>query len=132
MTSADTQNVMALFRRVRKKLAAPAPGFGDFWVTVHVRLATPIVVENDPAQGPALGFYRKVGIRALPGRLEAVLTAATPEGTIEWTDTTWTQVDPNSLEKAIRDRIEPLTGEGVWYKSGRILYSNQDQQPRVQ
>jgi len=117
--------------RFRKRVLLPEPpaGHGDFWVVVHVKLAQPIHDVDDPAETPAQGYYRNFGVRATPDRIPDVLQGAVGDGRIVWDDTEWHPVDLASLERDIRKRIEPLASEGIWYRSGRILYADPDLEP---
>ena len=119
-----------MFRfRKRTPLPEPPPGYGDFWAIVHVKFAQPIHDVDDPAETPAQGYYRNFGVRATPDRIPDVLQGAVDDGRIVWVDTVWYLVDPASLERDIRKRIEPLASEGIWYRSGRILYADPDLEP---
>jgi len=60
-----------------------------------------------------------------------VIGGAFSDGWIKWDDTKWDVVDPGSLDQAIRTRIEPIAEEGVWYRSGRIIYADPDLEPPV-
>lgn len=118
-----------LFRKTKNALAPAPPGLGDFWATVHVKLAAPVSDTSDPGATPTQGYYRSFGIRAAPDRVPAILQAAISDGAIEWNDTEWDLVEAGKLERAIRKQIEPIQGEGVWYKSGRVFYADPDLEP---
>lgn len=45
------------------------------------------------------------------------------EGVIRWDETEFERVNPNELDSSIQARAEPVDGEGVWYKSGRVYFS---------
>jgi hypothetical protein len=98
----------------------------DFWVTVHVRFASPVYDVDDPLDPPAQGYYRNFGVRCAPGDLQAVIEAAVDDGIVDWPETEWREIDPASLEKPIRRRVVAVPGAGVWYSSGRILYADPD------
>jgi hypothetical protein len=113
-------------------MLGPLPqGHGDFWATVHVRFPEPASVSNDPAGKPLHGYFRYFGVRALPNKVHAVIDRAVDDGTINWGDTKWHAVDPAELKRNVRSRIEPVVAEGIWYKSGRILYSDDEEERRV-
>ena len=113
-----------------KPILPPAPpGLSDFWATVHVKLAIPIADENDPSATPTQGYYRNFGIRAAPDRVATVLRSSVADGTIDWDDTEFDLVVVETLERAVRKRIEPTEGEGIWYKSARVFYADPDLEP---
>ena len=111
---------------MRKKALSPVPsGLGDFWATVHVRFPVPQTDLDDPS-APLQGYYRNFGVRAAPERVPIVLGEAVSDGVIDWGQTEWSPVDADKLDKKIRGRVQPVSGEGVWYQSGRVLYSDPD------
>ena len=113
------------------KVMSPAPaGHGDFWATVHVKFHAPIPFVDDPAEPPIHGYYRCFGIRAIPRRVQVVIEESVDDGAVDWSNTEWHLVDPLSLDKPVRVRITDVTGEGVWYMSGRIMYPDPDLDPR--
>ena len=89
----------------------------------------PLLDEDDPAATPVQGYYRNYGIRAAPRRVPDILVNAVSDGVIDWDKTEWNLVDPVELDGEIRARIEPVLGEGIWYKSGRALYADPDLEP---
>jgi hypothetical protein len=121
---------MAKFRSEgarRSSLLPPAPpGHGDFWATVHVKFTAPVQLHDSPAATPAQGYYRSFGIRARPNRVQVVISNAIKDGAIDWLDTEWCLVDPSGLGRGIRVNIQPVAGEGIWYMSGRAIYSDPD------
>ena len=114
-----------------KSLPPAPPGLGDFWATAHVKLISSIPVENreDPTGTPVQGYWRNFGIRAAPKRVQAILAEAVTDGAIDWLETEWSLIDPDSLKREIRACFEPIAGEGIWYKSGRIYYADPDLEP---
>ena len=95
-------------------------------VTVHVKFRVPLTDPDDPAGTPAQGYFQNLGIRAVPARVPVILTETFTDGVIEWTETEWELVDLSNLDRAIRRNIEPVEGEGIWYRSGRALYADDD------
>ena len=97
----------------------------DFWATVCVYLREPVTSEDDGGEVLA-GYYRNFGLRATPDRvqplIEAAIAAAEPPGDVVWAESNWYGLDPESLDDTIRMRILPVTGEGIWYASGRIFF----------
>ena len=104
---------------------------GDFWATVHVKFFVPQDNVDGEDGTPFQGYYQHLGIRAKPERVQEVIGSAFPDGWIKWDETEWGLVDPAGLDKAIRSRIEPIAGEGIWYRSGRRIYSDPDLEPPV-
>jgi len=103
-------------RRVKPTLEPAPQGLGDSWVTVHVKLTKPIPADDVPGATPVQGYYLNLGIRAAPGRVLLVVANAVSDGAIEWEGTEWNLVDPSSLDRSIRNRIEPVAHEGIWYR----------------
>jgi len=106
---------------------APSPeGIDDFWLVLHVRLREPRIVEADnhePEPTTIVGFYRTFGIRCAADRVPALIEqAAAGEGHILWDTTEWHAIDPSTLDPAVRKRVLPVVGEGIWYTGGRIFY----------
>lgn len=116
-------------RKIAKSLPPSPPGHGDFWATVHVKLRIPVPDQDDPAATPVQGYYRNFGIRAVPNRVHQVLAELVTDGVIDWSETEWSLVDPNTLKREIRSCIEPVAGEGVWYQSGHVYYADPDLEP---
>ena len=117
--------------RGKKPTALPPAlaGLGDFWATVHVRFLVALPDADDPAASPARGYYRNFGIRAAPERVRAVLAGLVSDGVIDWSDTKWDLVDAEDLDRRVKSRSEAVEGEGIWYKSGRVLYADPDVEP---
>jgi hypothetical protein len=72
------------------------------------------------------GYYRNFGIRATPRGVQSAIVAAIDDGNVDWTETEWHGVDPSNLDAGIRSRIEGESCDGIWYRSGRIFYSDED------
>jgi hypothetical protein len=102
-------------------------GQGDFMAQVHVRLLVPLADPDESIARELHGYYLNLGIRSAPHRVELVVAQAIDDdGVIDWNDTEWNLVDISTLSATIRSRIKPVTSEGVWYASGRIFYSDSD------
>lgn len=114
------------FSAKRTPLGPPPPGTADFWCKVHVKFPVPIPDETDPAGTPIQGYYQNLGLRSSAERFHALISAAIADGRIDWDDTRWEIVNPAELDRTIRKRIVPVDSEGVWYRSGRILYADPD------
>jgi hypothetical protein len=114
-------------RLFARSVLAPKPdGTADYWLVLHVALREPRIVEgdeDDPEPAPVVGFYRTFGIRCSADRVPALIEqAAADEGEILWNSTEWREVDPRTLDSAVRKRIQPVSHEGIWYTGGRIFY----------
>jgi hypothetical protein len=121
-----------MFSKLRKGGSLPeAPsGLGDFWVTVHVKFAVPLQDVDDPAGTPAQGYYRNFGVRCSPSEVPTLVEKAVSDGRIDWTDTKWFLVDPESLHRDVRKQISGVPADGIWYRSGRVLYADPDLEPQ--
>jgi len=106
------------------------PGHGDFWATVHVKFHVPVPDVDDPGGAPAQGYYRTFGVRAMPKRVHDVLVQLIDDGAIDWSDTEWHLADSSKLDPVVQARITSVATEGIWYKSGRVLYADPDLEPR--
>ena len=115
-----------LFRR-RRVLGEPQEPLRDFWVSAEVRLSTPIDVVDEDESRPVIGYIRNFGIRATHERLSSVVTAEITDGRVLWDHTEWYEIDPSTLDSVIRKRILPVDGEGIWYRSGRAFYPEDDE-----
>lgn len=114
---------MRLFRR-SPSLPPPPEGQDDFWATVHVILHQPLFEEGpDEDPDPAVGYYRNFGLRAAPASIATILEGAIDDGRIDWAGTEWYPVDWSTLDKPIRRQIEYVEGNPVWYLSGHIYYT---------
>ena len=97
------------------------PPLRDYSLNVHVELATPISIvgSSDP---PAVGYYLRLGVRATPDRLRPFVESAISDGAVRWDDSTCEEARPNDWEGSFRKRFTPVDGEGIWYRSGRVLF----------
>lgn len=112
-------------RRSRKvRLESPPPGLSDFWCLVHVKLFKPIEEPVSLEGTPIQGYWRQLGIRAAPERVQTLIAGAVNDGAVVWGDTEWELVDPRGLDRKIRARIEPVQGEGIWFESGRVFHAD--------
>ena len=111
------------------ELGEPPPGCGDFWATVHVKFAVPVLDVDDPLETPAQGYYRNFGVRCPPSRVPILLRQFVTDGRIEWEDTEWRMVEPSGMDRDLQAHFQPVVGEGFWYKSGRVLYADPDLEP---
>jgi len=94
----------------------------DVWVTVRVRLTEPLPSAGDEDEPPLVGYFRNFGIR-LPGpQPKRFLEQLIPDGSIDWSETEFYEVDPASLERDVRNRISVPDENGIWYSSGRIYF----------
>ena len=107
-------------------LGPPESGPDDYWVLVHVRLFSPLASADASTLRQLHGYYRNLGIRSAPNRIQLHAAEAIDDGTIDWSDSEWNLVDPSSLDATVRSRITPVTPEGVWYTGGRLFYSDSD------
>jgi hypothetical protein len=105
-----------------KRFEPPSAPLKDFWVTVHVRLAEPHVVEDHP---PADAYLRMFGLRCTPIRLQSLLAEQVTDGSIiRDDDTHWHEVSLNELSRSLRAAVSVQDSECVWHVSGRIYFSS--------
>ena len=93
----------------------------EYWAKVCVSLHQPLVHEHDEDDEVVVGYWRLFGLRGPAERVRPILEAEIEDGAIEWSDSTWYEIDPQALDETIRARVLPLTGEGIWYRSGRMF-----------
>ena len=115
-----------LFRR-RPVLQRPVNPLRDFWVSADVRLTVPIEVEDDDDARPMVGYIRNFGVRTTPGRLAELMTAEIADGLVVWDQTEYYEIDPDELDSTIRNRVVPVVSEGIWYRSGRAFYPEDEE-----
>ena len=97
-----------------------APALQDHWAVIHV-----VVLESLPIKGEAdtaIGYYQSLGVACTPGSLRALIEDHVSDGTVDWADSEVETVDPTHLDKEIREQIVPVSGEGIWYQSGRSFH----------
>ena len=109
----------------RFPLAPRVEGELDVWVSVCVRLAEPMP-RADGAGDEVVGYYRNIGIRILGAQPKQFLERLIPDGTIEWDDTDVGEVDPSSLDGETRACVTAPDADGVWYRSGRMYFSEDE------
>jgi hypothetical protein len=94
----------------------------DVWVTVCVRLNEPLHGVGESTDPPAVGYIRNFGIRLLGPQPKPYLEHLISDGTIDWDETEFNEIDPHSLDRATRKQIVSPSAKGIWYKSGRIYF----------
>lgn len=105
-----------------RRFAAPDAPLRDHWVILQVMLRTPIEV---PGEAHAVGYYRNLGVRCAPERLKRVLETEVKDDTIVWDKTKWSEVAIDELDEIVRERTIPVSGEGIWYRSGRLFFPDE-------
>jgi hypothetical protein len=97
------------------------PPLRDYSVNVLVELATPLSVAgaNDP---PAVGYFLRLGVRSTPDRLRSFVENAITDGAVRWDESTYEEARPDDWDASFRKLFTPVDGEGIWYRSGRILF----------
>jgi len=107
-------------------LGALQEGERDLWAQVCVRFKVSIPPSDDP-EGPLLiGYYRNIGFRSRIADPQLLIEKIFPEGTINWADTEYYEIDVTKLDRDIRKRVTEPDESGVWYRSGRILFPADD------
>jgi len=103
-------------------LAPLREGELDVWVTVCVRLTEPLHNVGEPNEQAAVGYFRNLGIR-LPGpQPKRYLEQLIPDGSIDWNETEFREIDPASLDQDVRKQIVAPDARGIWYSGGRIYF----------
>ena len=103
-------------------LAPRGRGELDVWVEVCVRLSQSLPA-SDGVGPPVEGYYRNVGIRVPGPQPKAFLEGLFRDGAIDWNETEVTEVEPSSLDPELRSYVTAPDADGVWYRSGRIYFS---------
>ena len=116
------------FRSDSSKLPPPTEGACDFWAVVNVKLREP-VYRNDAAACPTQGYYRGFGVRANPSKVHEILLRAVDDGEIDWSESELDPIDVSTLDGAMRKQVTPITGDGIWYRSGRVFYADPELEP---
>jgi hypothetical protein len=109
----------------RFPLAPRTGGELDVWAQVCVRLLEP-VPGSDPAGSPMVGYFRNIAVR-LPGpQPKSFLEHLIPDGVVDWDETEVSEVDPSSLDADVRNCVTAPDKDGVWYRSGRMYFPEDD------
>ncbi len=103
--------------RLRRLRSNPLP---KYWARVHVTLESSSTVMR--TGDTFVSYFRNFGIACGPSELKRILASLVTDGEIEWSDTTWEQIDLTTLERHIQKTIEPVPSVGVWYASGRTFH----------
>ena len=91
----------------------------DYWARILVSLADPLLTEDDEV---VVGYMRLFGLHAGEQNVRGIISKEITDGAIEWSESEWYRIDRATLDETIKRRSVELAGEGVWYRSGRILY----------
>jgi hypothetical protein len=98
----------------------------DVWANVCVRLHTPLLSTNGADEPPVVGYFRNLGIRLNGPQPKNFLERIIDDGAIDWSDTTVAEVDPQSLDGVVREKVTAPDDSGVWYRSGRMFFPEDD------
>jgi hypothetical protein len=110
----------------RFSLDPPDAGQLDVWATVCVRLAVPFRDPEDPDHPPCVGYFRNFGIRLNGPQPRHFLERVVEDGLVDWEDTKITDVDSQRLDRTIRKHVSEPDENGVWYRSGRMYFPEED------
>jgi hypothetical protein len=103
-------------------LAPPPAPLDDFWVKVCVELRTPLPTTDQDFV--LTGYFQSFGIRCHPAHVRPFLTAHIDDGPIRWDLSEVDRVDVTAgFDPDIEERIVPVVGKGIWYRSGRAFFS---------
>jgi hypothetical protein len=92
----------------------------NHWAVIHVVLNEPLPVKGDA--GMVVGYYQSLGVASQPASLRALIERHVLDGTVDWADSEVEAVDPTNLDEEMRQQIVPVSGEGIWYQSGRSFH----------
>jgi hypothetical protein len=112
------------FKSKRAILPKPAAGVQDYLVMIHVILREPLPVLDEPELPPVVGYYQNFGMRANPLAVRDLIISLVNDGEIDWSE--WNATDVTRLDPTIRRMVQPITGDGVWYRSGRMFHPDPD------
>ena len=90
----------------------------DYRARIRVSLTEPLIADDEVV----VGYMRLFGLRASEQNVRAVISREITDGVVEWAESEWYRVDRATLDETIQQRSVEIIGEGVWYRSGRILY----------
>jgi hypothetical protein len=97
----------------------------DVWVQACVHLLKPVTVA-DGSGPPAVGYFRNVGLRIPGPQPRSFLERLFPDGIVDWSETEVTEVNPSTLDRDIRALVTAPDSDGVWYRSGRLYFPEDD------
>lgn len=90
----------------------------DHWARIRVSLTEPLIADGEVI----VGYMRLFGLRATEQNVRAVIATEITDGVVDWSESEWYPVDRTTLDETIQQRSVEIAGEGVWYRSGRILF----------
>lgn len=103
-------------------LARPTP----YWFILRVHLHEGQEIEEDGSRSILVGYFCTLGISAASvSDAKAIAQSAVTDGEIDWSASEWNVVDPSTLDSAVQERSGDSRRQGVWYRSGNILYSDE-------
>jgi hypothetical protein len=82
--------------------------------------------NSDGAGALVVGYFRNFGIRIPGAQPKAFLERLITDGTIEWDDTEFNEVDPSSLDRELRSCVTAPDADGIWYRGGRLYFPEDD------
>ena len=106
----------------RRPLPA-VPPLTDYVVRVHVRLTEPLTVGDSVA----FGYHQVLGLRVTADAQRGMTEGCVTDGSIVWTDTETKLADVSKLDRDLTKLLRQPFGAGVWFRSGRILYTDSDE-----
>ena len=103
----------------RTRLPPPRAPLRDYWVLALVHRDEPLLLEGERV----VGYYVNLGVRSAPERVRDVVGRVVRDGTVAWQETSVSEeVAAPMADDAVRRRVTPVDGEGVWYRGGRIFF----------
>jgi hypothetical protein len=101
-----------------------------YWIMLHVRLRAQIfpglIGDHDK---PIDGYYKSFGVTASnESEAKEIALSAIQDGAVDWTKSEISLVEPERLAPDILARCKDWRKKGIWYKTGRALYSDDPQE----
>lgn len=90
----------------------------DYWARILVSLTEPLIADEEVV----VGYSRLFGLYATEQNVRVVISTQITDGVVDWSKSEWYRADRATLDETIQQRSVEIAGEGVWYRSGRILF----------
>ena len=92
----------------------------NYRVFIHVVLSKPITIEGE--SGMVVGYYQSLGVASEAANLRTLIERHVIDGTVDWVDSEVESIDLKNLDEEIRKQAVLVSGEGIWYQSGRSYH----------
>lgn len=108
-----------------------------YWFVLCVLLHQPLRGEpdsddEDDRARELIGYHTCYGVTAeAASEARRLVEEAVQDGTIDWSDSEVSRVDPQRLHRNIRARSKNWTVRGIWYRAGRALWTAEGETKRT-